>query len=55
MKIGAKFKEATDEEISTRAMMEYFKPLMTWLEEQNKGCQIGCAKKAVLSQLGITE
>jgi peptidyl-dipeptidase A len=27
--------------ISTRAMMEYFKPLMTWLEEQNKGRQIG--------------
>jgi hypothetical protein len=22
-------------------MMEYFKPLMTWLEEQNKGRQIG--------------
>ncbi|PYJ76855.1 MAG: hypothetical protein DME77_04630 [Verrucomicrobia bacterium] len=23
------------------AMMEYFKPLMSWLEEQNKGRQIG--------------
>ena len=34
-------KEATGEDISTRAMMEYFKPLMTWLEEQNKGRQIG--------------
>jgi len=34
-------KEATDEDISTRAMMEYFKPLMTWLQEQNKGRQIG--------------
>jgi peptidyl-dipeptidase A len=22
-------------------MMEYFKPLMSWLEEQNKGRQIG--------------
>jgi hypothetical protein len=26
---------------STRAMMEYFKPFMSWLEEQNKGRQIG--------------
>jgi peptidyl-dipeptidase A len=34
-------KEATGEDISTRAMMEYFKPLMTWLQEQNKGRQIG--------------
>ena len=34
-------KEATGENISTRAMMEYFKPLMSWLEEQNKGRQIG--------------
>lgn len=34
-------KEATAEDISIRAMMEYFKPLMTWLEEQNKGRQIG--------------
>jgi peptidyl-dipeptidase A len=32
-------KEATGENISTRAMMEYFKSLMTWLEEQNKGLQ----------------
>jgi peptidyl-dipeptidase A len=34
-------KEATGEELSTRAMVEYFKPLMTWLEDQNKGRQIG--------------
>jgi peptidyl-dipeptidase A len=34
-------KEATGEDISTRAMMDYFKPLMAWLEEQNKGRQIG--------------
>jgi len=34
-------KEATGEDISTRAMMDYFKPLMTWLEEQNRGRQIG--------------
>jgi hypothetical protein len=33
-------KEATGEDISTRAMMDYFKPLMGWLEEQNKGRQI---------------
>jgi len=29
------------EDIASRAMMEYFKPLMSWLEEQNKGRQIG--------------
>ncbi|MEP7014858.1 MAG: M2 family metallopeptidase [Verrucomicrobiota bacterium] len=34
-------KDATGEDISTRAMMEYFKPLMSWLEEQNKGRKIG--------------
>jgi peptidyl-dipeptidase A len=34
-------KDATGEEISTRAMAEYFKPLQTWLEEQNKGRQVG--------------
>src|SRR5438445_631832 len=27
-------REATGEDISTRAMMDYFKPLMSWLEEQ---------------------
>ncbi|MBK9797303.1 MAG: M2 family metallopeptidase [Holophagaceae bacterium] len=34
-------KEATGEDLSTRAMMDYFKPLMAWLEKQNKGRQIG--------------
>jgi peptidyl-dipeptidase A len=34
-------KEATGEDLSTRAMMDYFKPLMAWLEQQNKGRQIG--------------
>jgi len=34
-------KDATGEDISTRAMLDYFKPLMSWLEEQNKGRQIG--------------
>jgi peptidyl-dipeptidase A len=29
------------EDLSTRAMVDYFKPLMAWLEEQNKGRQIG--------------
>jgi hypothetical protein len=33
-------REVVGEEIS-HAMMEYFKPLMSWLEEQNKGRQIG--------------
>jgi len=32
--------EATDEDISIRAMADYFKPLTTWLEEQNKGRQL---------------
>ena len=30
-------KEKTDEELSTRAMLEYFKPLMAYLEQENKG------------------
>lgn len=34
-------KEATGEDLSTRAMAEYFKPLMAWLQEQNKGRQKG--------------
>ncbi|CAA9268903.1 MAG: Dipeptidyl carboxypeptidase [uncultured Chthoniobacterales bacterium] len=34
-------KDATGEELSTRAMMEYFKPLMAWLEKENTGRQIG--------------
>jgi peptidyl-dipeptidase A len=34
-------KEATGEDLSTRAMVEYFQPLAAWLEEQNKGRQIG--------------
>ena len=34
-------KEATGEELSTRAMVDYFKPLQQWLEEQNKGRPIG--------------
>jgi peptidyl-dipeptidase A len=34
-------KEATGEDLSTRAMVEYFQPLMTWLQKQNKGRRIG--------------
>ena len=34
-------KEATGEELSTRAMVDYFQPLMAWLQEQNKGRKIG--------------
>ena len=34
-------KDATGEDLSTRAMMEYFKPLMAWLEKENAGRQIG--------------
>ncbi len=30
-------KEKTGEELSTRAMVEYFKPLMTYLQKENKG------------------
>ena len=32
---------ATGEELSTRAMVEYFAPLQHWLEEQNRGREIG--------------
>jgi peptidyl-dipeptidase A len=34
-------REATGEDLSTRAMVEYFKPLQAWLEEQNRGRPIG--------------
>ena len=34
-------KDATGEELSTRAMVEYYAPLLKWLEEQNKGRKIG--------------
>jgi peptidyl-dipeptidase A len=34
-------KEATGEDLSTRAMVEYYAPLMKWLQEQNKGRKIG--------------
>jgi peptidyl-dipeptidase A len=34
-------RDATGEDLSTRAMAEYFKPLMSWLQEQNRGRPIG--------------
>jgi peptidyl-dipeptidase A len=34
-------RQATGEALSTRAMVEYFKPLMAWLQEQNKGRVVG--------------
>jgi len=34
-------REATGEELSTRAMLEYYQPLLGWLEAQNKGRRIG--------------
>lgn len=34
-------KDATGEDFSTRAMMEYYQPLFDWLKEQNKGRPIG--------------
>jgi len=37
----ALLKETTGEELSTRAMRDYFQPLTKWLEEQNKGRTIG--------------
>jgi peptidyl-dipeptidase A len=33
--------DATGEDLSTRAMMDYFKPLLAWLEAQNQGRPIG--------------
>ncbi len=34
-------KDTTGEEFSTRAMLDYYAPLMKWLEQQNKGRPIG--------------
>lgn len=34
-------RDATGEDLSTRAMVEYFQPLQKWLEEQNRGRKIG--------------
>jgi peptidyl-dipeptidase A len=34
-------REATGEDLSTRAMVEYFQPLMDWLVKQNRGRKVG--------------
>jgi len=34
-------REATGEDLSTRAMMDYYAPLMKWLEKENKGRKKG--------------
>ncbi|MBI3415125.1 MAG: M2 family metallopeptidase [Verrucomicrobia bacterium] len=34
-------KAPSGKELSTRAILEYYHPLMKWLEEQNKGRKIG--------------
>jgi peptidyl-dipeptidase A len=34
-------REATGEELSTRAMVEYYRPLLRWLETENKGRALG--------------
>jgi peptidyl-dipeptidase A len=34
-------REATGEDLSTRAMVEYFQPLESWLKKQNRGRKIG--------------
>ena len=34
-------REATGEDLSTRAMAEYFQPLLAWLQKQNQGRTIG--------------
>ena len=34
-------REATGEDLSTRAMVAYFQPLLTWLQTQNQGRAIG--------------
>jgi len=34
-------RQATGEELSSAALLEYFAPLMAWLQEQNKGREVG--------------
>ena len=37
--------EATGDDLSTRAMAEYFGRWMGWLEEQNRGRVVGCGSR----------
>jgi peptidyl-dipeptidase A len=47
MKLGATrdwrtiIKDATGEELSGKAMLEYYEPLLGWLKEQNQGREVG--------------
>jgi peptidyl-dipeptidase A len=47
MKVGATrdwrqlIREATGEDLSAKAMLEYYSPLMKYLQEQNKGREVG--------------
>lgn len=34
-------REATGEDLSTRAMLEYYQPLLEWLKKQNRGRKVG--------------
>ena len=34
-------REATGEDLSTRAMVEYYQPLLAWLKQQNQGRKVG--------------
>ncbi len=34
-------RDATGEDLSTRAMVEYYTPLLLWLEKENAGRPIG--------------
>ena len=45
-------RDAAREDIFTRAMADYFEPLMAWLEEQNKRRQIGWEGSARVSRAG---
>jgi peptidyl-dipeptidase A len=38
-------KESTGEELNAKAMLEYFQPLVSWLQEQNKGRKYTLAEK----------
>ncbi len=37
----ALLRESTGEDLSTRAMVEYYRPLLAWLEKQNRGRKLG--------------
>jgi len=53
MKVGATrdwrqlIHEATGEDLSAAAMVEYYSPLLRYLEQENKGREIGFSGKSV--------